>query len=207
MKLCAKRCAKPLKGNPKESTNSVLVNNEIQCTDKESFVTRNKYWIRGKCEERDTIDIHEIVQINNALQHNYIYCASLNITTFDREIACPQEVFALQVINDSKFIRSLNRSIHSKLTIRYKQSPQPSYASKCIFGFFSKLNLSIDSLNTENFIENFDKETDYHKYGNIFLVIVIFVLCIAFIFFIRKFKICNRINIESTAHVSQVPQT
>ncbi len=80
-----KRCVKPLKGNPKESTNLVLVNNEIECTDKESFVTRSKYWIRGKCEERDTIDIHEIVQIKNALQYNYIYCASLNITIFKRD--------------------------------------------------------------------------------------------------------------------------
>jgi hypothetical protein len=73
--------------------------------------------------------------------------------------------------------------------------------------YFSKLNLSIDSLNTEKFIENFDKETDYHKHRNIFLLIVILILCLAFIFFIWKFKLCNRINIENSAQVASGPQT
>jgi hypothetical protein len=35
-----KRCVKPIKGNPRESTNLILVSNEIQCSDNEnSFYT------------------------------------------------------------------------------------------------------------------------------------------------------------------------
>jgi hypothetical protein len=212
-----KRCAKPLKGNPKESTNMVLVNKEMECTDKESFVTRSKYWIRGKCEERDSVDIHEIVQIKSALQYNYIYCASLNITIFNRDIACPHEVFVLpsnqsfkiadikydtQQLNlhsEVRFIPSWSYDINNHLDPHMRQNVFSDY--------FSKLNLSIDSLNTETFIENFDKEIDYHKHGNVFLVIVILVLCITFIFIIWKFKICNSINVQSRAHVETGPQT
>jgi len=57
-----KRCVKPIKGNPKESTN-LIVPNEIQCTEKDNTFTRNKYWIRGKCEEKSIINIHDIIQI------------------------------------------------------------------------------------------------------------------------------------------------
>jgi hypothetical protein len=67
------------------------VSNEIQCSNNENVLSKSKYWRKGKYEQKYIIDAHDIVQIKNALQYNYIYCASLNINIYNikRFLCCP----------------------------------------------------------------------------------------------------------------------
>jgi hypothetical protein len=74
------RCVKAIKGNVRDTTNLILVPNEVECTEKDFEITRKKYWTKGVCEQKDIIDIHNVVQIKNAMQYNYIYCNLFNIT-------------------------------------------------------------------------------------------------------------------------------
>ena len=86
------RCVRALKGNPGENTNLILVPQEADCDGTEDMFTNNKYWVKGDCEEKSNVDPHKIIQIKHALQYNYMYYSSLNITIFNREIPCAREV-------------------------------------------------------------------------------------------------------------------
>jgi hypothetical protein len=56
--------------------------------------------------------------------------------------------------------------------------------------YFSKLNVSINSLNTKHFEGNIQEITNVHAYGNAFLLTIIIILTIIFIYIIMKYKIC-----------------
>ena len=86
------RCVRALKGNPGKDTNLILVPQEADCDGIEYMFLNNKYWVKGECEEKSNVDPHEII---HALRYNYIFCSSLNITIFNREIPCPREVIVL----------------------------------------------------------------------------------------------------------------
>lgn len=88
-------CIKPIKGNPSESTNLILVPKEAQCNCNEHMLINSKSWTKGDCDEEDEINAHGIVQIKHARQYNYIYCSSLNITIFNRLMPCPKDLFIL----------------------------------------------------------------------------------------------------------------
>jgi hypothetical protein len=113
------RCVKPIKGNPSQTTYLILVPKEKQCSNEEHTYTYSRYWAKGECEQKDDIQAHDFVQIKHALQYNYIYCASLNITLFQRQIPCPREPFVLPA-NQSFQIEDLHYesqslNLHSEL--------------------------------------------------------------------------------------------
>ncbi len=60
--------------------------------------------------------------------------------------------------------------------------------------YFSKLNLSINSLNTESFNYNIEKDVNYHKYGNIGLLLLISILFILIFVILKKYKLCSKSN-------------
>ncbi len=194
------RCVKAIKGNVRDTTNLILVPNEVECTEKDFEITRKKYWTKGVCEQKDIIDIHNVVQIKNAMQYNYIYCNLFNITLFNRNISCPPEVFVIPSnqsfkIGDIQY-DSQQLNLHSELRF----VPDWSYSinhmidahmRENIFNdYFSKLNVSINSLNTKHFEGNIQEITNVHAYGNAFLLTIIIILTIIFIYIIMKYKIC-----------------
>jgi hypothetical protein len=191
-----KRCVKPLKGNPRETTNLILVSNEIQCSDNEKVFSNGKYWRKGKCEQKDTIDTHDIVQIKNAL--------SLNITIYNRDIKCPKEVFVLPSNQSFKIgdicYESQQMNLHTEIhfipdwSYSINNQIDPHMRENVFSDYFSKLNMSISSLNTESLNYDFEKDVNYHKYGNIGLLLLISILFILIIVIFKRYELCSKTN-------------
>ena len=67
---------------------------EINCSNNSNKLGI-KYWRKGICEERKHIDNDDILQIKQSVSYNYIYCSFLNITIYNKEVPCPEDVFLL----------------------------------------------------------------------------------------------------------------
>ena len=66
--------------------------------------------------------------------------------------------------------------------------------------YFLKLNLSINSINTESNWENNDTSINYHKYGNIVLCLIIIGLGVV-VFIIIKFKYFKGIQTNHNSNI------
>ena len=200
-----KECVTPIKSNTEEATNMILVPTEVQC-DYKNFRTKDQYWTKGHCEKRDRVDPHEIIQIKHSPQYNYIYCASLNITTYNRAIPCPNEVFVLPSnqsfqIEDMRY-DSQQLNLHSELhfipewTYRVNHMLDPHMRQKLYNNYFSKLNLSINELDSEQIDERYSYET-HHKVGNVILIILIVGILVAVLIMYKSKNKKNLINKRS----------
>jgi hypothetical protein len=198
-------CIKPIKGKPSESTNLILVPKEAQCTSNEHTFSNSKYWTRGNCEDRESMDAHEIVQIKHARQYNYIYCASLNITIFNRLIPCPNEVFILPAntsfkIQDMEY-EAQQLNLHTELhfvpmwSYAINHVIDPHMRSNLYDNYFSKLNMSINSLNTQSFNDKLENVNDHHKVANFILLSIIIFSCIAVVIWLQ-FKKCKKSSLK-----------
>jgi hypothetical protein len=208
-----KQCIIPLKGSTSEGTNMIFVPSEARC-DVQNHKTKDQYWTTGQCEVRERIDPHEIIQIKHSPQYNYIYCASLNITTYNRTMSCLNDVFVLPS-NQSFKIEDLTYdsqqlNLHSELHFipewKYRVNHQldPLMRQKLYNSYFAKLNLSINDLNdnlvnrSESFIEN------PHKYGNILMIGLIVIICVLFfVLYKRKTSLLSAMNAQNYALVSK----
>ena len=129
------------------------------CKENSYSKTKDQYWTKGECDEREHIEAHEIIQIKHSPQYNYIYCASLNITTYNREIQCPSEVIVLpsnlsfkiaDMVYDAQQL-NLHSELHfmPELTYRVNHQLDLHMRQKLWTNYFGKLNLSINELNEE----------------------------------------------------------
>ena len=138
---------KPIRGNPKEKSNLVLVEKDYKCDKSDNLFGKTKFWINGKSETRDEITFNDIIQVKNALSYN-IYCSSLNITIYNRTIECPKETFVLpsnqsvficdvqyksQLLNmytELQFIDSWSYAINHMLDPKMRENVYDNYLSK-----------------------------------------------------------------------------
>ena len=142
-------CIIPIRITNLESSNLILAPNEIFCSNNSNKLGI-KYWRKGACEKREHIDDNDILQIKQSTSYNYIYCSSLNITVYKREIPCPEEVFPLPS-NISFKVGSFNYkaqqvTIHSE----FHFVPEWTY----------RVNHQLDPLMRHNIYENYFRQID-----------------------------------------------
>jgi hypothetical protein len=130
-----KQCITSIKGATNDKTNMILVPSEVAFENNKEFNVKTQYWTKDVCEERERIDAHEIIHIKHSTQYNYICCASLNISTYNRTIPCPDGVFVLpanqsfkieDMVYDSRQL-NLHSELHfmSELTYRVNYQLDP----------------------------------------------------------------------------------
>ena len=176
-------CIIPIKITNLESSNLILAPNEVSCSNN-SNKAGMKYWRKGICEIREQIDDNDILQIKQSASYNYVYCSSLNITVYNREIPCPDEVFPLPS-NISFKVGSFNYKaqqaiVHSELhfvptwTYRVNHHLDPLMRQNIYESYIKQIDESLSHMVDESNIDSINLLNDQNT--NIILILLIIIL-------------------------------
>jgi hypothetical protein len=101
-------CVTALHQITQSSQNLILMPSSANCQKNIPEAITKRYWKIDHCDKREFVVDEEIIQVKGSDKFNYIYCNSLNISTYNRSLVCPDYVFA--VPNNAPF--SINSIIY-----------------------------------------------------------------------------------------------
>ncbi len=118
-----------------------------------------------------------IIEISNA-QKRLLCCPAINHSKLEKRITTNEFTFGNWLY--TWFEHSINNQI------------DPHMRENVFWDYFSKLNLSINSLNTKSFNYSIEKHINYHKCGNIGLLLLINILLFLIFVIFKKYKLCSK---------------
>ena len=177
-------CIIPIRITNLESSNLILAPNEVSCNNNSNNLGM-KYWRKGVCEKREQVDDNDILQIKQSALYNYIYCSSLNITVYNREIPCPDEVFPLPSNASFKvgsfYYKAQQVTVHSELhfapvwTYRVNHHLDPMMRQNIYETYIKQINESLSHI-----LDDSDGNKINRLNGQNINMILIFLVLITF---------------------------
>ena len=141
--------------------------------------------------------------------YNYLYCASLNITIYNRTITCPNETFVLPAnqsfnIGDIEY-KTQSMNLHTELhfipswSYAINHMLDPKMRENVFEGYLKQIDNQLDGLNENMFDFDANSPTTKHKYFNIILFACLIITCMSFIIYAYRQKLFQSKNIANNS--------
>ena len=145
--------------------------------------------------------------------YNYIYCAGLNISIYNRTIICPNETFVLPAnqsfnIGDTQY-KTQSMNLHTELhfipawSYAINHMLDPKMRENVFDNYLNKVDEQLDELNNGLFDFSGETTTIHHKYANVLLFACLLITCMSFIIYLYRQKLFN----SKTIHEVSVKMT
>ena len=199
-------CVRPIKGRYIEESDVILFPRGEEC--QESFLMNKSsaYWRNTYCEETDSKNNDESIQIKQIGEQNIIYCHLHNITIHSRTVNCPNSPFLVSTktpFNIGKsYFSSKEIQLHSSLPFVDAWSQRVNFHLLPSISYFEQTPLDskeiLDEIGkiNDNQLKIDHEENHKSVIAIVIMSIIIMILIIAFVMYRLRKLLHNRVEVN-----------